>query len=90
MKMVIRPYLLAVNSASNHPVGTEIPFQLVVYRESGWESVIEFQKDRLRHHLGHPTEMAVPMKNGIKVMERGSQYGLKRIMEVTLEGDDHA
>jgi hypothetical protein len=84
MKMTINPYLLAHNSASNKPIGSIHPLNPSVFRESGWNSVIEFQKDRMLHFLGHYREFAVPIPNGIKVIERYGTYGFKRIMEIVL------
>lgn len=85
MRLNIKTYLVASNSASNHPIGTIIPCQFVSYRESGWKSVVEFQKNRMLHHLGHHAEFAVPIKDGVKIIERWGSYGFKRVMECTLE-----
>jgi len=89
MRLNIKTYLVAHNSASNHPVGTIIPCQPCSYKESGWDSVVQFQKDRMLHHLGHYREFAVPMKDGVKIIERFGNYGFKRVMECTLEETDH-
>ena len=85
MRLVIKSYLVANNSASNHPKGTILPLKDCSYPESGWKSVQEFQRDRLLHYLGHYREWAVPIPNGIKVMERWGNYGFIRVNECTLE-----
>ena len=87
-RLVMRSYLVASNSASNHPVGTVIELKdahCSYPDQGGWKSVVEFQHDRLLHYLGHYREWAVPIPNGIKVMERWGSYGFKYVMECTIE-----
>lgn len=84
MKMVIRCHLRAYNSASNHPPETCLPLPGCSYKESGWKSVVEFQKDRSLHYLGHPSEFCVPIPEGIRVEERNGSFGFKRVTEVIL------
>lgn len=84
MRMVITCYLLATNSAGNHPACTKLPLLSCVYRESGWQSVYDFQRDRILHYMGHPTEVAYPIERGVKVVERFGNYGFKRVQECRL------
>jgi hypothetical protein len=84
MKMTIRCHLRAHNSASNHPIGTMLPLPGCVYKESGWATVVEFQKNRSLHYLGHPEEFCVPIPGGIRVEERNGSFGFKRVTEITM------
>lgn len=86
-RMVIRSSLVAHNSASNHPIGTTIPLGCTTSypRGGGWNTLVEFQKDRMLHHLGHHAEFAVPIPLGVRIIERFGSYGFKRVTEVTFE-----
>ena len=53
----------------------------VIYDPCGWESVAEFQRNRLRHFAGHATERAESIRGGVRITSR---FGLPDVYEATL------
>lgn len=80
-----REWYVAVNSASNHPVGTEIPVRTSTGQTMGYDSLRHMQVSLLKRFRHHPREQYEKIEKGVRITQKSTYCGLRQVVEYTIE-----